>query len=91
MKTVGDKLENFVVTGVKPGALTPDGAFEDITDLSFEGKWKVIVFYPKDFTFVCPTEIVAYVIHTPLTQKTGDLHEEVNSRPRPCVNASPRC
>jgi len=60
MKTVGDKLENFVVTGVKPGALTPDGAFEDITDLSFEGKWKVIAFYPKDFTFVCPTEIVAY-------------------------------
>jgi alkyl hydroperoxide reductase subunit AhpC len=60
MKTVGDKLENFVVTGVKPGALTPDGAFEDITDLSFEGKWKVVVFYPKDFTFVCPTEIVAY-------------------------------
>ena len=60
MKTVGDKLENFVVTGVKPGALTPDGAFEDITDLSFEGKWKVIVFYPKDFTFVCPTEIMAY-------------------------------
>ncbi len=47
MKTVGDKLENFVVTGVKPGALTPDGAFEDITDLSFEGKWKVIVFYPN--------------------------------------------
>ena len=60
MKTVGDKLNNFVVTGVKPGALTPDAAFEDITDLSFEGKWKVIVFYPKDFTFVCPTEIVAY-------------------------------
>lgn len=60
MKTVGDKVENFVVTGVKPGALTPDNAFEDITDLSFEGKWKVIVFYPKDFTFVCPTEIVAY-------------------------------
>ena len=60
MKTVGDKLEKFSVTGVKPGALEPNGAFEKITDLSFEGKWKVIVFYPKDFTFVCPTEIVAY-------------------------------
>ena len=60
MKTVGDKVGNFSVTGVKPGALTPDNAFEEITDLSFEGKWKVIVFYPKDFTFVCPTEIVAY-------------------------------
>jgi alkyl hydroperoxide reductase subunit AhpC len=60
MKTVGNKLESFVVTGVKPGALTPENAFEDITDLSFEGKWKIIVFYPKDFTFVCPTEILAY-------------------------------
>lgn len=60
MKTVGDKLDRFVVTGVKPGALTPDNAFEKITDVSFEGKWKVIVYYPKDFTFVCPTEILAY-------------------------------
>ncbi len=58
MKTVGQKLEAFAVTGVKPG----QGAdpFFTITDKSFAGKWKVIVFYPKDFTFVCPTEIVAY-------------------------------
>ncbi len=58
MKTVGDKLEPFVVTGVKPGQ--PEDAFFNITENSFEGKWKVIVYYPKDFTFVCPTEIVAY-------------------------------
>ena len=58
MKTVGDKLNAFVVTGVKPGQ--PEDAFFDITEKSFEGKWKVIVYYPKDFTFVCPTEIVAY-------------------------------
>ena len=60
MKTVSDKIESFAVIGVKPGALDIDGAFETITENSFEGKWKVIVFYPKDFTFVCPTEIVAY-------------------------------
>jgi len=60
MKTVGSKLEKFAITGVKPGALTPENAFETITDESFPGKWKVIVYYPKDFTFVCPTEIVAY-------------------------------
>ena len=58
MKTVGDKLAPFAVTGVKPGQ--PEDAFFDITDTSFQGKWKVIVYYPKDFTFVCPTEIVAY-------------------------------
>ena len=60
MKTVGDKLSPFNIVGVKPGALTPEGAFEDLTEKSFPGKWKVIMFYPKDFTFVCPTEIVAY-------------------------------
>lgn len=56
MKTVGDTVESFVVTGVNPGS----DQFFDITEKSFEGKWKVVVFYPKDFTFVCPTEIVAY-------------------------------
>jgi peroxiredoxin (alkyl hydroperoxide reductase subunit C) len=60
MKTIGYKLKPFAVTGVKPGALSGDDAFETITENSFEGKWKIIVFYPKDFTFVCPTEIVAY-------------------------------
>jgi peroxiredoxin (alkyl hydroperoxide reductase subunit C) len=60
MKTVGERLEAFAVTGVRPGSTTPDEAFEPITQDSFPGKWKVIVFYPKDFTFVCPTEIVAY-------------------------------
>jgi lipoyl-dependent peroxiredoxin subunit C len=58
MKTVGDKLEKFAVTGVKPGQ--PEDAYFTITDESFPGKWKVLVYYPKDFTFVCPTEIVAY-------------------------------
>ena len=58
MKTVGDKISVFTITGVKPGQ--PQDAFFDITQDSFPGKWKVIVYYPKDFTFVCPTEIVAY-------------------------------
>jgi len=56
MKTVGDVIEPFVVTGINPGS----DKFFDITEKSFDGKWKVIVYYPKDFTFVCPTEIVAY-------------------------------
>ena len=56
MKTVGNKIDSFAVTGVNPGK----DNFFTITDKSFEGKWKVIVYDPKDFTFVCPTEIVAY-------------------------------
>ena len=67
MKTVGHRLDPFVVTGVKPSQ--PADAFFDITEKSYEGKWKVIVYYPKDFTFVCPTEIVAY---DKLTQDFAD-------------------
>lgn len=64
MKTVGEKLEPFKVIGVKPGFNQHEengvSAFEDITESSFPGKWKVIYFYPKDFTFVCPTEIAGF-------------------------------
>jgi alkyl hydroperoxide reductase subunit AhpC len=64
MKTVGQKLEGFKVQGVKPGFNQAEengkSAFETITEASFPGKWKVIYFYPKDFTFVCPTEIVGF-------------------------------
>jgi peroxiredoxin (alkyl hydroperoxide reductase subunit C) len=35
-------------------------AFQTITDQDFAGKWKVYFFWPKDFTFVCPTEIAAF-------------------------------
>lgn len=35
-------------------------AFEPIVQDSFPGKWKVIFFYPKDFTFVCPTETAEF-------------------------------
>lgn len=64
MKTVGQQLEAFSVAGVKPGFNDHEengvSAFETITEKSFPGKWKVIYFYPKDFTFVCPTEIVEF-------------------------------
>src|SRR5258708_28137078 len=64
MKTVGQKVESFNVVGVKPGFNRHEengqSAFEPIDEKSFPGKWKVIYFYPKDFTFVCPTEIVGF-------------------------------
>lgn len=64
MKTIGDKLEPFSVTGVRPGFNQHEengvSAFEPITEKSFDGKWKVIYFWPKDFTFVCPTEISGF-------------------------------
>tara|TARA_R110000765_G_scaffold27622_1_gene67027 strand:- start:1332 stop:1985 length:654 start_codon:yes stop_codon:yes gene_type:complete len=64
MLGIGEKLADFEITGVKPGfnahEENGESAFENITQESFAGKWKVIFFYPKDFTFVCPTEIVAF-------------------------------
>jgi peroxiredoxin (alkyl hydroperoxide reductase subunit C) len=64
MKTVGQKLEAFEVVGVKPGFNQHEengvSAFETLNENSFPGKWKVIYFWPKDFTFVCPTEITGF-------------------------------
>jgi alkyl hydroperoxide reductase subunit AhpC len=34
--------------------------FRDISNASFKGKWIVLFFYPLDFTFVCPTEIIDF-------------------------------
>jgi peroxiredoxin (alkyl hydroperoxide reductase subunit C) len=64
MLGIGDKLPEFTITGVKPGfnkhEENGESAFEEITQDSFDGKWKIFFFYPKDFTFVCPTEIVEF-------------------------------
>ena len=61
MLGVGDNLPEFRITGVKPKEMEPyNDPFEQLTHKSFAGKWKVIFFYPKDFTFVCPTEIVEF-------------------------------
>ena len=34
------------------------GKFVEVTEASLKGKWSVVFFYPADFTFVCPTELV---------------------------------
>jgi peroxiredoxin (alkyl hydroperoxide reductase subunit C) len=64
MLGIGEKLPNFSVTGVKPKFMkheeNGESAFEALGPDFFPGKWKVIFFYPKDFTFVCPTEIAEF-------------------------------
>lgn len=64
MLGIGDSLPEFTVTGVKPKFMSHEenghSAFEAITQDNFKGKWKVFFFYPKDFTFICPTEIVEF-------------------------------
>ena len=58
MLTVGDKFPQFDLKAAV--SLTPGKEFEDITDASYAGKWKVVFLWPMDFTFVCPTEIAAF-------------------------------
>ena len=58
MLTVGDKFPSFDLKAVV--TTDPRTAFTDIGDKSDAGKWKVVFFWPKDFTFVCPTEIAGF-------------------------------
>jgi peroxiredoxin (alkyl hydroperoxide reductase subunit C) len=58
MLTVGDKLPAFklqATVGLEKGK-----EFAEITDQSHPGKWRVLFFWPMDFTFVCPTEIAEF-------------------------------
>ena len=58
MLGIGEKFPNFSVTAAV--SLDKGKEFETITNESYPGKWKVYFFWPKDFTFVCPTEIAAF-------------------------------
>jgi peroxiredoxin (alkyl hydroperoxide reductase subunit C) len=50
---------SLINTTVKPFKATAfhNGKFVTVSDESIRGKWSVFVFYPADFTFVCPTEL----------------------------------
>ncbi|MEE9542974.1 MAG: peroxiredoxin [Thermodesulfobacteriota bacterium] len=41
-------------------AVMPDGSFQEVKLSDYKGKHLVLFFYPLDFTFVCPTEIIAF-------------------------------
>ncbi|KIF82796.1 alkyl hydroperoxide reductase subunit C [Noviherbaspirillum autotrophicum] len=50
---------SLINTQVKPFNATAyqNGKFFPVSDADLKGKWSVVVFYPADFTFVCPTEL----------------------------------
>lgn len=58
MLTIGDKFPAFDLQAVV--SIDPAKAFTRISSGSDKGKWKIVFFWPKDFTFVCPTEIAAF-------------------------------
>ena len=68
MLTVGNRFPDFDLKAVI--SADPKTAFTEVSDASDPGKWKVVFFWPKDFTFVCPTEIAAF----------GKLNKAFNER-----------
>ena len=68
MLTVGDTLPSFDLKAAV--SIEPKAAFAQINDQSNAGKWRILFFWPKDFTFVCPTEIASF----------GKLYEDFADR-----------
>jgi alkyl hydroperoxide reductase subunit AhpC len=58
MLTVGDRFPSFKLQSVV--SLDSGKEFQELTDQSHPGKWKVVFFWPMDFTFICPTEIAEF-------------------------------
>ena len=63
MLGIGKKFPDFKLKAVSEKSIKDiniDNVFIDVDNNSYKGKWKVVFFYPKDFTFVCPTVISAF-------------------------------
>ena len=58
MLGIGEQFPKFHLKGVVNNDVKT--AFKDFDNNSFGKKWQVIFFWPKDFTFVCPTEIASF-------------------------------
>lgn len=82
--TVGDEFPSYELTAVIPGKLAsvaaerPEDFFTTVSSNVKPGTWRVVFFWPKDFTFVCPTEISSF----------GQLHQEFVDRDCEIVGVS---
>jgi peroxiredoxin (alkyl hydroperoxide reductase subunit C) len=54
MVTAGAKAPDFTLKGIYQGRV------EEYSLKSYPGKWLILFFYPADFTFICPTEVVGF-------------------------------
>ena len=77
MLTVGDKFPAITVPVQQGVDALPAGETIDVTTTA-PGKWKIVFYWPKDFTFVCPTEIVGY----------GELKNDFADRDAVLIGAS---
>jgi len=76
MLTVGDKIPSLTLPVQQGTSALPAGETIDLGETN--GKWKVLFYWPKDFTFVCPTEIVGY----------GELKADFEDRDAVLIGAS---
>ncbi|KAL7674156.1 hypothetical protein ACOME3_000436 [Neoechinorhynchus agilis] len=60
---IGQKAPSFTAEALV------DGRFKKVSLSDYEGKYVVLFFYPLDFTFVCPTEIIAF------NDRANEFHE----------------
>jgi Peroxiredoxin len=74
MLTIGDTFPAYHLKSVADTS----GHFHDLTPASHSGQWRVFVFWPKDFTFVCPTEIIGF----------GDLDKDFKDRDAQLIGVS---
>lgn len=68
MLGIGKKFPQFKLKATVSSDMKT--AFQEVTNDTYKGKWLVVFFYPKDFTFVCPTEIKGF----------GDLNGQFKER-----------
>jgi alkyl hydroperoxide reductase subunit AhpC len=68
MLGIGKQFPNFNLKAVVGTDLKH--AFSEVTNATYKGKWLIVFSYPKDFTFVCPTEIKGF----------GDLNGQFKDR-----------
>ncbi len=76
MLGVGSKFPQFSGKAVITNNV--HDAFVEISNQSYKGKWLVFFFWPKDFTFVCPTEIAEF----------GKLNDQFKDRDAQLIGAS---
>jgi peroxiredoxin (alkyl hydroperoxide reductase subunit C) len=76
MLTVGDRFPEYALEALV--SLEPGEEFTTLTPASHAGAWRVVFFWPMDFTFVCPTEIAAF----------GERNDEFRKRGAQLLGAS---
>lgn len=76
MLSVGQPFPQFNLTAVT--SANKDNAFSTVNNQTYKGKWQVWFFWPKDFTFVCPTEIIGF----------GELNKEFADRDAQLIGGS---